>query len=581
MAIRADPDDAQFYYHRGVSYLGLGQYNVAIENYDEATRLNPQFALAYGAKGAAYTSLGQYEKAIDELSQAILLDLQNGQYYGERSSAYRVLGQHDLAIQDSDEAIRLEPRDYIKYNNRGLIYGDIGQYDKAIADLSEAIRLNPDSDLPYANRALTYTSIGNDEEAAQDVERAVALGFERAELNRLIDEKKKSRTVPPTPTPTPTQVPTATPTPTPTPRPTPVPTPLPTFTRTPVPPTPTPGPYSLRAPALYGPTDGSLDHIPEDAGIEALRSQVTLSNALVEAEFFNPYPTTISDWSSGFIIRWTDLNTGHRIFVRGNRSWYHYVYFGTVEPSELLKEVPFTAIDTSSGGSNHVRVIALGDDGWLFINGEFAGTLDLSKWSDSGDVVAVTGFFTDDEVAGESTVFQGFRIWSIASKHGPTDATLFHDPDDGSFEFRSSGVGLSDSLVEAEFFNPYATFEGTWSNGFILRRFGANTGHRIFVLSNGNWYHYLRTGTAESSENLQVGTSSAIDISKGGSNHLKVIALANDGWLFINGVFAGKLDLSGWVEPGDVLAATGLFGGDEVADKATLVEGFNVWAPGQ
>ena len=55
-------DSAETAYNRGWDYAEQGDYENAIEEYDEAIRLDPQLAEAYNNRGAAYGSLGQYER---------------------------------------------------------------------------------------------------------------------------------------------------------------------------------------------------------------------------------------------------------------------------------------------------------------------------------------------------------------------------------------------------------------------------------------------------------------------------------------------------------------------------------------
>ena len=322
-------------------------------------------------------------------------------------------------------------------------------------------------------------------------------------------------------------------------------------------------------------------HEPNDEFIETNSSGVTLSNIVVEARFFNPYPTSEGTWSSGFLIRRTGGNANHRIYIHSDGDWYHYMSTGTAESSQQLQRVPFTGIDTSSEGSNHLRLIAKGDEGWLFINGTFAGKLDLTGWDQSGDVIAATGLRTGDEVEGKATVFQDFSVWSLSNTYGPTSDSLIHEPDDNRLETLSSSVSLADTIVEARFFNPYSTAEGTWTGGFIIRETGFNAQHRIFIRSNGNWYHYLATGTQESLDRIQSAPFAGIDISPSGSNHLRLFTLGDEGWLFINGDLAGKMNLSGWSPSGDVQATIEFFNGDGISGKATVFQGFSVWALGQ
>ena len=58
------------YLMRGDDYCDLGQYEKAVQDYDEAIRLNPQFAVAYNNRGVAYEWLGQKEKAYRDFAKA-------------------------------------------------------------------------------------------------------------------------------------------------------------------------------------------------------------------------------------------------------------------------------------------------------------------------------------------------------------------------------------------------------------------------------------------------------------------------------------------------------------------------------
>ena len=51
------------HFNLGLTYLDLGQYERAIEDFDEAIRLNPQSAIAYNNRGVAYERLGKTREA--------------------------------------------------------------------------------------------------------------------------------------------------------------------------------------------------------------------------------------------------------------------------------------------------------------------------------------------------------------------------------------------------------------------------------------------------------------------------------------------------------------------------------------
>ena len=95
-------------------------------------------------KGVDYAEQGDYEKAIEQFDEAVRLDPQDAKAYGNRGSAYSALGKYQQAIQDYDEAIRLRPQLAGAYYIRGLIYGELGKSDEAARDFAKAKELGYD-----------------------------------------------------------------------------------------------------------------------------------------------------------------------------------------------------------------------------------------------------------------------------------------------------------------------------------------------------------------------------------------------------------------------------------------------------
>ena len=334
----------------------------------------------------------------------------------------------------------------------------------------------------------------------------------------------------------------------------------------------------------FGPTDGSIEHDPNDGLIDAYSTGISLADGVVEARFFNPYSPQTGSWSSGFLLRWAPSQPDHNlhaVVVTEQGYWSHILRTGDGEHQRLDSGYS-AAIATDEYGSNHVQVIMLGGLGALFVNGEFVASLDLSGLVDAGDVSAVAGYFTADGVEGESTQFEDFKITPIRATpiFGPLDGSIEHDPDDGKIDgyFSGIGVSLADGVIEARFFNPYSPQTGSWSSGFLLRWAPSqpdNKFHAVVVTEQGYWYHILRTGDGEH-QRLDDGYSSAITTGAYDSNHVQVIVLAGLGALFVNGEFVASLDLSGLVDAGGVSAVAGYFRGDGVEGESTQFEHFKI-----
>jgi len=174
-AIRLNPDAAAAYGNRGVAKSDLGQHVAAIADYDVAIRLKSDDALAHYNRGVAKTYLGQYVAAITDYDTAIKLKPDFALAYYNRGAAKANLGQHFAAIADYDSAIRLDPDAAAAYGNRGVAKYNLGQHAAAIADYDTAIRLVPDDAKAYYNRGVAKYRLGQHVAAITDYNTAIKL----------------------------------------------------------------------------------------------------------------------------------------------------------------------------------------------------------------------------------------------------------------------------------------------------------------------------------------------------------------------------------------------------------------------
>jgi tetratricopeptide (TPR) repeat protein len=82
--------------NRGIAYRDKGQYDRAIQDYDEAIRLIPNDGKLFNNRGTAYFSKGQFDRAIRDYDEAIRLDPKNAEFIDNRRSAADADRQRDL-----------------------------------------------------------------------------------------------------------------------------------------------------------------------------------------------------------------------------------------------------------------------------------------------------------------------------------------------------------------------------------------------------------------------------------------------------------------------------------------------------
>ena len=164
--------------NRGIVYNKLGQYQLAIEDYNEAIRIKPDFPVFYLNRGNSYKELSQYQLAIEDYNKALRLKPDFTAAYINRKNAYVKLinRQYQLALEGFNEAIRLKPDDADAYNNRGIVYAKLSQYQTALDDFSKAISMKNNYIDAYDNRGTVYILQGNKKLGCLDFKKACELG---------------------------------------------------------------------------------------------------------------------------------------------------------------------------------------------------------------------------------------------------------------------------------------------------------------------------------------------------------------------------------------------------------------------
>ena len=337
-------------------------------------------------------------------------------------------------------------------------------------------------------------------------------------------------------------------------------------------------PTVLTSGSTFGPESGSLDHSVDD-GFAVLDSDTDTANLVVSATFTTPDKIHGDYWDAGFLLRETTLEQfvqgteyrTHSIAITSSGNWYHDLLPEGADEYELVQERFSPNIRTGANSENHLRITAVGDTGLLFINGVYEAKLDLSGLTDSG-TVSINAL---SDKATTPTNFSRFKVRPLEVVYGPSDGSIEYDPD--FIDEHDSRTSLADGIIEARFLNPYSSREGNWSSGFLFRGGELEEFHAVIVDHEGWWVHRLRTSDTEPPQELSERTSPHISTDLSGSNHLRIVALGEEGWLFINGVYIDKLDLSGLIEAGSVVAVSSYFEGDGVAGRSTRFEGFTIW----
>ena len=185
-ALKINPNFVDAYIRRGVAYAESNRYDKAIEDFNKAIELNPLDDKVYANRGTAYYGLNEHERAIEDYNKAVDLNPNFAGAYNNRGIAYAELNQREQAIEDYNKAIKLSPNDAAAYNNRGIAYAELNQREQAIEDYNKAIKLSPNDATAYNNRGIAYAELNEHERAIDDFNKAIKLSpnYAKAYANR-------------------------------------------------------------------------------------------------------------------------------------------------------------------------------------------------------------------------------------------------------------------------------------------------------------------------------------------------------------------------------------------------------------
>ena len=139
----ARAEAASVFVNSGIANLEQGNYVDAALDFEQAIEVDPESAVYYGIRATAYLGLEEYQWAVEDLDRAIRIDPQEPTYYSSRAIAYAFLGDHEKAVVDWTRAIRLDTHNANLYDGRGVSHVFLDEYGKAIQDFEKVLELAP------------------------------------------------------------------------------------------------------------------------------------------------------------------------------------------------------------------------------------------------------------------------------------------------------------------------------------------------------------------------------------------------------------------------------------------------------
>ena len=138
------PDSIVLYGFLGTAYLGLRQFDAAMDSYKQILKIKPDYADGYYYIGNVLKAKGDLKAAVDSYKQALKIKPSFVVALNNLGNALKEKGELEAAIDCYKQALKIRPDIAEPYNNMGNALYDKGELEAAIDSYEQALKVKPD-----------------------------------------------------------------------------------------------------------------------------------------------------------------------------------------------------------------------------------------------------------------------------------------------------------------------------------------------------------------------------------------------------------------------------------------------------
>ncbi|MFW9866823.1 MAG: tetratricopeptide repeat protein [Candidatus Thorarchaeota archaeon] len=157
----------------GFLHYEAGEYEKAIEYYQECLKHNKNNVVVWNNLGAAYNKIGQFDLAIEALQESIKIRKIKMSLIKESVDFPLFHGTHYL-MDTSGDIIEYK-ESAITYNHLGFAYYNLGQFSKALDAVNYSLKLDSNFERAWYTLALIYIKTDCLSEALESCEKAIEI----------------------------------------------------------------------------------------------------------------------------------------------------------------------------------------------------------------------------------------------------------------------------------------------------------------------------------------------------------------------------------------------------------------------
>lgn len=225
-AIKYDPSDAAFYSNRAAAYMGLADYENALQDSNECIKIKSDWSKGHFRKGCALVSLKRYldaeaalleglkkepgnadiKKKLEEIEPEISklrpklnpdgTKMTASQAIKEEGNKHFKDARYDLAIDCYTRALtEAETTDEkaVLFTNRATCHAQLHQFSEVVKDCTSALKQNPKSAKALLRRGLAYEALEKWDLGIEDMKEVLTLEPGTLQASQTLQRLSKNK----------------------------------------------------------------------------------------------------------------------------------------------------------------------------------------------------------------------------------------------------------------------------------------------------------------------------------------------------------------------------------------------------
>ena len=171
--LKIDPTQHHAYYHIGLLYAHLEDYQKSVENFKKCLELNPGDPSVHYQIAVGLSNLGRNDDALKEIIKSIKIEPKESEFYYAKSIMQAGLGDFNNAEKSLEYALKIKPNNPKYIALLGRILSEVGEHNEAIDVLQTVINMEPESIVYACYMAHVYAAMENYDEAIKHYDKVL------------------------------------------------------------------------------------------------------------------------------------------------------------------------------------------------------------------------------------------------------------------------------------------------------------------------------------------------------------------------------------------------------------------------